>query len=82
MQARKKNLSAKRAALLVVDMQDAFVPHIAGMAEVTSRCAIMIQAAKLLDLPVIVTEQYPKGIRPDHRFAAKSVGAILLITIR
>ncbi len=61
MQAVEK-LSAKRAALLLVDMQDAFVPHIAGMAEVTSRCAIMIQAAKLLDLPVIVTEQYPKGL--------------------
>ena len=31
-------------------------------AEVAARIATMVTAAKLLKLPIIVTEQYPKGL--------------------
>lgn len=55
-------LDRKRAALAAIDMQEAFgkiIPDFAGMA---SRVALMVQACKLLNLPIIVTEQYPKGL--------------------
>ena len=58
----KKLLSAGTTVLLVVDIQDAFVGHIHEMDRVVGRSGVMIEAAKLLSLPIIITEQYPKGL--------------------
>jgi len=55
-------LQTDNALLLVIDIQDAFVPHIHEMDRVIHRSAQLIQGARLLDLPIIVTEQYPKGL--------------------
>lgn len=48
--------------LLVVDIQEKFVPVIHEAERVIERSARMIQAAKVLGLPVVLTEQYPKGL--------------------
>jgi nicotinamidase-related amidase len=45
-----------------VDLQEAFQPHIANWDRIVDRTRILIEAAKLLQLPFIVTEQYPKGL--------------------
>lgn len=58
----ENTLEAKRAALAVIDVQEAFRPHIPDFAEVAARCALVAQAARLLDVPVVITEQYPKGL--------------------
>ena len=50
--------------LLVVDIQDAFAPHITGWDAVTSRARIMIEAARKLDAAVTATEQYPERLGP------------------
>jgi nicotinamidase-related amidase len=55
-------LDRKRAALTVIDMQEAFRGMITDFDQTASRIALMIQACRLLELPVIVTEQYPKGL--------------------
>jgi nicotinamidase-related amidase len=49
------------AALVVVDVQEGFRPYrvFAGVAE---SCAKLVQATRLLEVPRIVTEQYPKGL--------------------
>ncbi|MFL6334463.1 MAG: hydrolase [Pyrinomonadaceae bacterium] len=60
--AHENTLDARRAALAVIDVQEAFRPHIPDFAEVAARCALVAHAARLLDLPVVVTEQYPKGL--------------------
>ena len=54
-------LERERAVLVVVDVQDGFRPYdsFAGVAE---SCAKLVQAARLLSLPAIVSEQYPKGL--------------------
>ena len=57
-------LQRERCCLLVVDMQERLLPAMAG-AEPLLHCAgILIRAAKRLDLPVLVSEQYPKGLGP------------------
>lgn len=43
-------------------MQEAFRPVIDGFDAVAARVAIAVQACRLMELPVIVTEQYPKGL--------------------
>ena len=58
----ENTLDARRTALAVIDVQEAFRAHIPDFAEVAARCALIAHAAHLLGLPVVVTEQYPKGL--------------------
>jgi nicotinamidase-related amidase len=55
-------LDQRRAALAVIDMQEAFRPMIEGFAEYAQRIALLVQACRTLNVPIIVTEQYPKGL--------------------
>jgi nicotinamidase-related amidase len=50
-----------RTALVVVDVQEAFRRY-ASFAGVAESCAKLLQAARILGLPSVVTEQYPKGL--------------------
>ncbi len=56
-------LSREHAALVVIDMQEAFRNVIQDFNEVASRISKAVQGAQLLEVPVIVTEQYPKGLK-------------------
>ena len=57
-------IDAARAALLVVDVQErlaaAMPPE--GMAALTRNLAILIEAARRFRLPVVVSQQYPRGL--------------------
>ncbi|MGX6446938.1 isochorismatase family protein [Patulibacter sp. S7RM1-6] len=55
-------LQPDRTALVVVDLQEAFRPHVDGFARIAERAARMVRGAVLLGLPVVVTEQYPQGL--------------------
>ena len=55
-------LDGKRSALLVVDIQEGFRSAIPDFAVVASRASIAVRGFQVLDLPVFVTEQYPKGL--------------------
>jgi nicotinamidase-related amidase len=54
-------LARDRACLLVVDVQEGFRSY-ASFAGVASACAKLVQAARLLDIPALASEQYPKGL--------------------
>ena len=58
-------LSAAQVSLLVIDVQERLLPAMAEPARVTSRCKILLQAAETLQIPVTISEQYPKGL--GHR---------------
>ncbi len=53
---------AKKTTLLLVDMQERLLPAMTGGAEAQARCAILLKAAKALEVPVTLSEQYPKGL--------------------
>lgn len=55
-------LDRRRTALAVIDMQEAFRPMIADFATLAQRIAVTVQACRVLEVPIIVTEQYPKGL--------------------
>jgi nicotinamidase-related amidase len=54
-------LERDRAALLVVDVQEGFRPY-SSFAAVAEACAKLVRAARILDVPALVSEQYPKGL--------------------
>jgi nicotinamidase-related amidase len=58
----ENTLDVRRTALAVIDVQESFRPHIHDFAEVAARVALVTHAARLLGVPVVVTEQYPKGL--------------------
>ena len=59
--ARMK-LDRSRAALVVVDVQEAFRPAVLDFEQVARNVATLVRGARILGLPTLVTEQYPKGL--------------------
>jgi len=49
-------------ALLIVDIQERLAAVMKMKDAVVKNCIHLVELAKLLDIPVLVTEQYPKGI--------------------
>ena len=58
-------------ALLVIDVQDKLLNLIPGRAALVRNIAFLIDAAKLVQIPVAATEQYPKGLGPTTADLAK-----------
>jgi len=54
-------LSRDRAALVVVDVQEGFRSY-ACFDTVAGACAKLVQAARILEVPALVSEQYPRGL--------------------
>ncbi len=55
-------LDRSRAALVVVDVQEAFRPAVLDFERVARNAATLVQGARILGVPVVVTEQYPRGL--------------------
>ena len=49
-------------ALVVIDLQEKLVPAIEDQEKMLSNVRRLIQGAKILGLPVFISEQYPKGL--------------------
>src|SRR5580700_9341432 len=57
-------LSAERSVLLLLDLQQRLMPAIHDGDRVVARAARLAEAALLLDVPAVATEQYPAGLGP------------------
>lgn len=55
-------LDIKKAALVVVDVQEAFRSVIPDFTLIADRASVAVRGFQILDVPVLVTEQYPKGL--------------------
>lgn len=83
-------MTADDATLLLVDLQERLVPAMHDGDEVVARAARLAEAATLLGVPVLATEQvpdklgptvdrlagYPHLVTPKSRFAADAAGLI------
>ena len=56
-------LQRDRAALVVVDVQEGFRPY-ASFANVAESCRRLLAGARILGMPALVSEQYPRGLGP------------------
>ncbi|WDT92826.1 isochorismatase family protein [Thermoleophilum album] len=57
-------LDPQRAALIVVDIQEAFAKAVGDFDGVAAAARKLVRGAHILGLPVIVSEQYPRGLGP------------------
>jgi nicotinamidase-related amidase len=57
-------LLAHEAGLLVIDVQEKLMAKIPGAGRVISNIGYLIDGARLFNVPVAATEQYPKGLGP------------------
>lgn len=60
--AHPKMLDITQTALIVVDIQEAFRGAISDFPQLAAKTSIIVRGFLALGLPIIVTEQYPKGL--------------------
>ena len=53
-------------ALLIIDMQESIMKVIDSSESLLNRCCFAVEAAQLLNIPVIFTEQAPDKLGPQH----------------
>jgi nicotinamidase-related amidase len=70
-------LTASKAVLLLIDLQQRLVPAIHDGETMVSRTQRLAEAALLLDVPVVATEQYPQGLGPTVGALASYPQAVL-----
>ena len=61
MAQRIARISRKTSILLLCDMQDKFRSTIKYFPQIVETSNKLLQVCKILDVPYVVTEQYPKG---------------------
>lgn len=57
-------LAAPETQLLVIDIQARLLPVMLDGARVMHQAGILLQAARRLAIPALITEQYPQGLGP------------------
>jgi len=59
---RLAKLSEKSSSLFLCDMQEKFRPSIMYFDQITKTAGRLNELSKIMSLPTVVTEQYPKGL--------------------
>jgi nicotinamidase-related amidase len=72
-------LDRNNACVLVIDVQDRLTPVMWNFAPVEKYCRAMILAARDLGMPVLATEQYPKGLGATLPSIREALGAAPLV---
>lgn len=59
-------LDRGNAVFVVIDLQDRLLAKIPAAEQVTDQAIRLVRAARELEIPVLWTEQYPKGLGPTQ----------------
>lgn len=55
-------LSKEGAALVIIDIQEKLFPHMAEKDRIAQNVAKLLKFAEIMKIPIVLTEQYPKGL--------------------
>ncbi len=69
-------LKLDQTGLLVVDLQEKLLPHIHESDRVIAQCGKLLDGANALGMPVVATEQYPKGLGPTVETIAQRLESL------
>lgn len=59
-------LDREQSVLLVIDLQESYRGKLANEPRVVASAAKLLDAAGVLGIPIVLTEQYPKGLGPTR----------------
>ena len=60
--SHSKILDRNKTALVIVDLQEAFRSVISDFPMIASHASTAVRGFQILNLPIFITEQYPKGL--------------------
>ena len=66
------SLDPNHTAIMVCDLQEKFAPSILHFDTIVQNADRLVQAANILQMPVLATEQYPKVIHSEPENLKKS----------
>ncbi|MEA3462369.1 MAG: hydrolase [Bacteroidota bacterium] len=55
-------INRENAAGLLIDIQERLFPHMDQKEALLKRCTLLIEGLQVLNIPLLTTEQYPKGL--------------------
>ena len=55
-------MTAGRSVLLIIDIQEKLAPACVGAEALIARTAFLLKCAARLEVPVLISEQYPRGL--------------------
>jgi nicotinamidase-related amidase len=55
-------LTKENTAFVIVDVQEKLMPYVKNKDEIISNIQMLIKFAHIMDIPIILTEHYPKGL--------------------
>ena len=55
-------IKRENSAGLLIDIQEKLFPHMDNKEALLRKSSILIEGLKVLDIPIVLTEQYPKGL--------------------
>jgi nicotinamidase-related amidase len=67
-------LPRETTALVVVDIQEKLFPRVHGSDKLLENALKVIEFCKRLEIPILVTEQYPKGLGPTIAAVKEALG--------
>ena len=73
-----QRLKRDDTAVLLVDMQERLAAAMdpEALERVVRRCAALVEGARALGMPLVVTEQYPKGLGPTLPWLREKLGEV------
>ena len=66
-------INSDDTALVIVDMQEKLLPAIGQNEQILANVERLLATAEILDVPVVATEQYPKGLGPTVAGVAEAL---------
>ncbi|XQF94372.1 hypothetical protein ACOBV9_19730 (plasmid) [Pseudoalteromonas espejiana] len=65
------NLDAQQSMLLIIDIQTKLSPAINNFSSLLGCALKLVQGSNVLSIPIMVTEQYPQGLKFHSPFIKK-----------
>lgn len=62
--AQNALLDSKKSALLLIDVQEKLIPTIRDNSQLIANCVWLLKVAQRLQVPILASEQYAKGLGP------------------
>src|SRR2546428_11907721 len=57
-------LDRERSVLVLIDLQEGYRTALHAWERVVVACRLLVEGMAILGVPLLVTEQYPRGLRP------------------